>query len=259
VIDEICSEQRQKKTATDRQLWALHTQYTDTASAGGTHSTNQKKNQHRFLTPVSRIDNISCHKMLSERYNYDNFCTAHILKSGMRNEFAVTPCLRKSPTFDLLQSWHTRSDYDIFWQKCYCESKESDDALLSRLTHLVLLHYLAYNTVQLLKRSQLRLSWTMPPTAPSWTHWLHDLQSHTAAWVWVVSQKHWTSQAAGWIQAMHECSIWAKMRLLCFPVLPGSVEAQVIWGGIVKRVLIAYFISNVSAKNIKIRSRASKL
>jgi len=23
----------------------------------------------------------------------------------------------------------------------------------------------------------------MPPTAPSWTHWLQDLGRHTAAWV----------------------------------------------------------------------------
>jgi len=34
----------------------------------------------------------------------------------------------------------------------------------------------------------------------------------------------------------------------CFPVLPGSAEAQVICGGIVKRLLIAYFIGNISAK-----------
>jgi len=39
-----------------------------------------------------------------------------------------------------------------------------------------------------------------------------------------------------------------KMRFLCFPVLPGSAEAHVIWGGIVKCLLIAYFIDNVSAK-----------
>jgi len=31
------------------------------------------------------------------------------------------------------------------------------------------------------------------------------------------------------------------------PFLPGSAEAQVIWGGIVKRLLIAYFIGNISA------------
>ena len=35
-----------------------------------------------------------------------------------------------------------------------------------------------------------------------------------------------------------------------FPVLPGSAEAQVIWGGIVKCLLIAYFIGNISAKKI---------
>jgi len=30
--------------------------------------------------------------------------------------------------------------------------------------------------------------------------------------------------------------------------LPGNAEAQVIWGGIVKRLLIAYFIGNISGK-----------
>ena len=32
------------------------------------------------------------------------------------------------------------------------------------------------------------------------------------------------------------------------PFLPGSAEAQVIWGGIVKHLLIAYFIGNVFAE-----------
>ena len=40
------------------------------------------------------------------------------------------------------------------------------------------------------------------------------------------------------------------MRFSCFPVLPGSAEAQVIRGGIVKCLLIAYFIGNISAKKI---------
>jgi len=39
-----------------------------------------------------------------------------------------------------------------------------------------------------------------------------------------------------------------KMRFLCFHILPGSVEAQANWGGIVKRLLIAYFIGNISAE-----------
>ena len=38
------------------------------------------------------------------------------------------------------------------------------------------------------------------------------------------------------------------MRFLCFPILPGSAEAQVISGGIVKCLLIAYFIGIISAK-----------
>jgi len=50
-----------------------------------------------------------------------------------------------------------------------------------------------------------------------------------------------------------------KMRFSCFPVLLGSAEAQVIWGGTVKRLLIAYFIGNIYAKNIKMRSRMLKL
>jgi len=41
-----------------------------------------------------------------------------------------------------------------------------------------------------------------------------------------------------------------KMRFSCFPILPGDAEAQVIWvwGGTVKRLLIAYFIGNICAK-----------
>jgi len=38
------------------------------------------------------------------------------------------------------------------------------------------------------------------------------------------------------------------MQFLHFPVLPGRAEAQIIEGGIVKRLLIAYFIGNISAK-----------
>jgi len=40
-----------------------------------------------------------------------------------------------------------------------------------------------------------------------------------------------------------------KMWFSCLPVLPGSAESQVIRSGIVKRLLIAYFIGNVSTKH----------
>ena len=40
------------------------------------------------------------------------------------------------------------------------------------------------------------------------------------------------------------------MRFSCFSVLPGSAEAQVIRSGIVICLLIAYSVSNISAKKI---------
>ena len=50
-----------------------------------------------------------------------------------------------------------------------------------------------------------------------------------------------------------------EWKLSCFPILPGSAEAQIIWGGILKRLLIAYFILTIMSKNIKIRSSISEL
>ena len=38
------------------------------------------------------------------------------------------------------------------------------------------------------------------------------------------------------------------MQFFMFPVLPGSAEAQVTRGGVVKRLLIAYFIGSISVK-----------
>ena len=68
----------------------------------------------------------------------------------------------------------------------------------------------------------------------------------------IVSMSHESkrlkNQTAGWTQAMHWYSIWVKMHFSCFSVVPGSAEAQVIWGGIVICLLIAYSISSISAK-----------
>ena len=84
-----------------------------------------------------------------------------------------------------------------------------------------------------------------PSNSLSWMHWSQGLGNHTAAWVWVVSRTDWENQGAtGWILAMH----WYSMRFSCLPVLPGSAEAQVTWGSTVKRLLIACFIGNISAK-----------
>jgi len=61
------------------------------------------------------------------------------------------------------------------------------------------------------------------------------------------------------VELWHALIQRVKSAIFVFPVLPGSAESQVIWGGVVKRLLIAYFIGNISAKKLKIRSRVSKL
>ena len=155
---------------------------------------------------------------------------------------------------------------------CYWESKKSDDALFSNLTYVSAsalpcdigtpeystLVQCAGNTMPLLQCSRLHLIWAMPPTTPSWTHWLQGLGSHTAAWVieyesWVKKTEE-IKQLVEFRQCTNTAFEW-KMQFLCLPVLPGSAEAQIIWGGIVKRLLIAYFIGNISAQKIKTMSK----
>jgi len=58
----------------------------------------------------------------------------------------------------------------------------------------------------------------------------------------------WQFFLSEWQHRAHRCIVratqsnWVKNVISCFRVLPGSAEAQVIWGGIVKRLLIAYII-----------------
>jgi len=47
-----------------------------------------------------------------------------------------------------------------------------------------------------------------------------------------------------WVTQSNCVKMWSS----CFAVLPRSAEAQVTCGGIVKHLLIAYFIGNISAK-----------
>jgi len=85
------------------------------------------------------------------------------------------------------------------------------------------------------------------PNSPSWMHWLQDLGSHTATWVWVKKMEEIKQRLVEFWQCTDTAFEW-KMRFSCFHILPGSAEAQVTWGGTVKRLLIAYFIGNISAK-----------
>jgi len=123
--------------------------------------------------------------------------------------------------------------------------KVRKQTLFSHLTYLMLC---ACNTVQLLQCSWLPFSWTMLPKAPSWTHWLQDFGSHTVARIWAVTQKDWRNQAATAADILQCTNTPSENAIFVYSVLPGSAEAQVIWGGIVKRILTAYFIRSISAK-----------
>jgi len=86
------------------------------------------------------------------------------------------------------------------------------------------------------------------PNSPE--HWLQDLGSYTAVWVRVLSQKDWRNQGAtSWILAMHWCSIWVKKCDFRVSPFCQVVQKHKLFGvGIVKRLLIACFIGNISSK-----------
>jgi len=76
-------------------------------------------------------------------------------------------------------------------------------------------------------------------------------RGHTAAWVllWVKKTEEIKDRLVEFWQCTDTAFEWKKMRFSCFPVFRGNAEARVIWDGKVKRLLIAYFIGNISAKN----------
>jgi len=79
-------------------------------------------------------------------------------------------------------------------------------------------------------------------------HWLQDLgviqQHEYESWVKKIEDIKQLVEFGQCINTAFE----GKMQLLRLPVLPGSAEAQVIWCGTVKCLLIAHFIGNMSAK-----------
>jgi len=94
-------------------------------------------------------------------------------------------------------------------------------------------------------------SWTTPhATTPSWMHSIQDLGSHTAAWVyesWVKKIEEIKQRLVEFWQCT-DTAFELKTPFSYFPILSGSAEAQTIWGSIIKRLLIAFFIGNTSAK-----------
>jgi len=212
----------------------------------------------------------ACRSQLHTMTLQHNSCITHSVP------FLSTPstlCLKKRPTFDLLAyNLDTHDPTAIIFGRSVTEEVRNHKVLCFltspiycfalpceiRNREVSALVLCVCNTVQLLQRSRLPFSWTMPPKAPSWTQWLQDLGSRTAAWIRVVSRK--TEEIKQWLLEIWQCTYTASENaMFVFPILSGSAEAQVMWGDIVKRLLIAHFIGSISVKNIKIRSRVSKL
>ena len=49
-------------------------------------------------------------------------------------------------------------------------------------------------------------------------------------------------------------NIWAKWWISMFPVLQGNVETVIKWGGKYSHFSIGYFLRNMSANNIDLKS-----
>jgi len=132
--------------------------------------------------------------------------------SSTKNLFYCTLCLKKRPTFDLL--WLTWFDDNNFWHKCYWESRQSKCTLFSHVTLNKCRCYQTNHRWQFFFQEDSRV---------------HATQSNCCS------------------LSTNTAFVW-KLWFSCLPVLPDSAEAQVIQGGILKHLLTAYFISNITAK-----------
>jgi len=133
--------------------------------------------------------------------------------------------------------------------KCQTLSNTSQMTFFFQKDSVLAYMHCACNTVQLLQRFRLPFPWTMRSNSPELSALLQDLGSHTAAWYELWDKK--TEEIKDGIVEFWQCTDAAfewKMRFTCFPVLPDSAEAQFVWGGTVKRLLIVCFIGNISAK-----------
>ena len=110
------------------------------------------------------------------------------------------------------------------WPSCFFKED-------STLVHM----HCACNTVQLLWHSRLPFSWTIPPNSPE----LNELSTRFRESCNSMSyeSKRVKKSRSGWLNSGNALiqHLSEKMRFSCFPVLPGSAEAHVIWGGTVKR------------------------
>ena len=131
--------------------------------------------------------------------------------------------------------------------------------MFSHLTFLMLQHYLAKeeiqkstlcacNTVQLLQRTRLPLIWTMHPKRPKLNALITRFRESYRSAKYESWAKKTEEISSNWLNSRSALIQRMKNAIFLFPVFPGIAQAQVIWGGIVKHLLIAYFIGSICAK-----------
>jgi len=115
------------------------------------------------------------------------------------------------------------------------------------------------NTVQLLQCSRLPFSWTMPPKSLKLSALITRFRESYSSTNMSRESKRLKKSSCDWLNSRNVLIQRVKNAIFVFPILPGSAEAQVIWRGIVKRLLIAYLSVAFGPKNIKIHSCLWKL
>ena len=168
--------------------------------------------------------------------------------------------------------------------------------MFSHLIYLMLLHYLAKSVTQktahwcFVRATQSNfcsaLDFLSPepcPKSPKLNALISRFRESYSSVSMSRESQRLKKSSSNWLNSGNALIQWVKNAILVFPVLPGSAEAQVIWGSIAKCLLIAYLAPRKSfdilalyksdyyyyyiitlsivflPKNIKIRSRVSKL
>jgi len=108
-------------------------------------------------------------------------------------------------------------------------NQKSDDALSSHLTYLVLQHYLAKEETQMtahwcfVRTTQSNCRCALDKFSPepcprslNLNAVITRFRSHTAAWIWVVSQKRLNESSSDWLNSRNALIHW-KMQFSCIP------------------------------------------
>jgi len=100
----------------------------------------------------------------------------------------------------------------------------------------------------MLRHSRLPFSWTMSLKSPKLNALITRYRESCGSLSASRESKILKKSSSDWLNSGNALIQQAKNAIFVLPSLPGSAEAQVIWRGVVKHLLIAYFIASICAK-----------